>query len=167
MGVIMALPLSYASVTLADNTKKSNGEPEVTGTQFPITTLTPSNVAAQETLVGNLLTALAGIVIGRFVKNETVYARNQTGPQIPADSNLAQRENKWLVRYHDAVSYQKMSRSFGTADLTLLADNSEFLVLTSGAGAAFKTAFEAAVVSDYDASHAVVVDSVQFVGRNS
>lgn len=164
----MALPVSYHTITLADNTKKSNGEPETTSTRFPVITLTPANAAATITLMGNLRTALASLVIGRFVKNSIIYAENQTGPQTPADSVLAQRENKWLLRYHDAVTYQKFQVSVGTADLTALpATNTEFLDLTAGDGLALKTAFEAVVVSPADAANSVVLDSVQFVGRNS
>ena len=161
----MAIPLSHYTITLADNTAKSNGEPEVTSASVAITTLTPSNVAATGTLAGNLAAALAALVIGRFVKNEIVYARNLLG-STPADSQLAQRENKWLCRYHDATNYEKFVVSFGTADLTKLTDHSEFVDLTAGDGAAFKSAFEAVVVSPNDSSHATILDSMQFVGRN-
>lgn len=162
----MALPLSFWNQTLADNTLKPNGEPETTNTGFSIATLTPSSVAAAETAMGTLASAIQAIILGRVVQRELIYWRQQF-EKIPATSTLAQRENKWFLRYHDAVTYQKMTRSIGTADLTKLAGNSEFLVLGSGPGATLKTAFEAIVVSDYDPANAVVLDSVQFVGRNS
>lgn len=162
----MALPVSYYTMTLADNTKKPNGEPETTSSQVPIITLTPANVAATLTLAGNLQTALAAIVIGRFLKREATYDRTVLGNE-PAASNLAQRENKWLMRYHDATTFQKFQVSVGTADLTLLAGNSEFLDLTADEGLALKTAFEAVIVSPADSAHTVVLDTVQFVGRNS
>lgn len=162
----MTLPHSFYIITLADNTAKSNGEPEKTSTSVPVTSLTPANVAAQETLMGNLKTALAALVLGRFVQDETVYARNLLGT-TPADDPLAQRENKWLCRYHDATTFQKFQVSFGTADLSKHMTNSEFVDLSAGDGAAFKTAFEAVVVSPAAAEHAVVLDSMQFVGRNS
>lgn len=162
----MPLPLSFYSLTVADNTLKSNGEPETTSMTFPVTTLTPANVAAQITLAGNLKVALAAITLGNFLKDESTYSRNLLA-QGPAASNLAQRENKWLMRYHDGTTYQKFQLSIGTADLTLLPNNSEFLDLTAGDGLALKTAFEAVVVSPADSTHAVILDSVQFVGRNS
>lgn len=162
----MALPLSFWSQTMADNTRKSNGEIETTNVGFSVTTLTPANVAAQETLMGNLAAAIAGITLGNVVQRDLVYWRQQF-EKVPASSTLAQRENKWLLRYHDAVTFQKMTRSIGTADLAELPANSEFLALGSGSGAALKTAFEAIVVSDFDSSHAVILDSVQFVGRNT
>lgn len=163
----MPLPVSYYQITLADNTAKGNGEPETTSFEVPIITLTPANVAATATLAGNLKTALAGVVIGRFVKDTLTYDRAVNGAQIPATDPLAQRENKWLCRYHDATTFQKYQVSIGTADLSKHMDNSEFVDLTTGAGAAVKTAFEALIVSPADATHSVILDSMQFVGRNS
>lgn len=162
----MPLPFSFWSQTMGDNTRKPNGEPETTTMSVPITTLTPANAAATETLTGNLATAIAAITLGSLIKRELTYVRTEF-EKIPASSPLAQRENKWLLRYHDATSFQKASVSIGTADLTELTGNSEFLVLTSGNGAALKTAFEAVVVSPYDSTHSVILDSVQFVGRNT
>lgn len=162
----MAAPLSWLNVKIADNTAKADGSPETTSSSFPVTTMTPANAAAQITAQGNLLTALAGLTLGRYVQNETVYARNATGPQIPATDPLAQRENKWLMRYHDAVTYDKYQVSVGTADLSKHMANSEFVDLTAGDGLALKTAFEAVVVSPGNSANAVVLDSVQFVGRN-
>jgi len=163
----MALPVSFYSITLADNTVKQNGEPETTTMVVPCTTLTPANVAAQVTLGGNLRVALAAVVLGNFLKNETTYARTLTGVG-PAASTAAQRENKWLFRYHDETTFQKFQVSIGTADLAALPDHEEFLDLDDGGdGAALKTAFEAFVVSPSDPTHTVNLDSVQFVGRNT
>lgn len=162
----MPLPLSYYSFTVADNTVKPNGEPETSTMAIPVTTLTPANVAAQITLANNLQTAIAAVTLGNFLKSESTYARNLLGVG-PAASNLAQRENKWLMRYHDNTTFQKFQVSVGTADLSLLPDGSEFLDLEDTEGAALKTAFEAVVVSPADSTHTVTLDSVQFVGRNS
>lgn len=162
----MPLPLSYFSATVADNTQKSNGEPETSSFQVAITTLTPANVAATETLAGNLLSAIQAITIGANQNKVLTYARTILGAS-PAASTAAQRENKWLCRYHDATNYKKYVVSLPCADLTKLVSGSEFLVLTGGDGAAFKTAFEAVVVPPDDSSHTVVLDSVQFVGRNT
>ncbi len=162
----MAIPLSYFSATVADNTQKANGEPEVSSWQVAITTLTPANVAATETLCGNLLTAVQGVTLGNNQNKNITYARTILGAS-PAASTAAQRENKWLCRYHDATNFKKYVVSFPCADLTELVSGSEFLALGAGDGAALKTAFEAVVVPPDDSSHAVVLDSVQFVGRNS
>jgi len=162
----MALPLSFHSVSIADYTMKSNGEPETTSFVVPIITLTPANVAANETLCGNLRTAIQAVILGNQYQNEITYVKNVSA-KTPAASALAQRENKWLLRYHDATTGQKAQVSIGTADLTELAGNSEFLSLAAGNGLALKTAFEAIVVSPFNSSNAVVLDSVQFVGRNT
>lgn len=162
----MPLPLSWYSITVNDHTLKGNGQPETTSMQIPVTTLSPANVAAQITLANNLQTALAAITLGVFAKSESTYARNLLGVE-PAASPLAQRENKWLMRYHDATTFQKFQVSIGTADLTLINLNTEFLDLTVDEGLALKTAFEAVVVSPADSTHATVLDSVQFVGRNT
>lgn len=162
----MALPISFYAVTVADNSVKSNGQPETSSWRVPISTLTPANVAAKETAANDLLVAITAICIGQNNKSALTYAENLISV-VPAASQLAQRENKWLARYHDAATFQKFSVSWPCADLTELVSGSEFLVLTGGAGATLKTAFEAIVVSPGNSSNAVVLDSVQFVGRNA
>jgi len=162
----MALPVSFFTHTIADNTLKSNGQPETTSTEVAITTLNAGNVVAQQTLINDLAVAIAGITLGQ-VNKDTVILNRIPGVPGPSSNPLAQRENKYLVRYHDATTYQKMSVSYGTADLSLLTNNSEFLDLSGTEAAAFVTAFEAVVKSNFDPTHAVVVDSIQFVGRNS
>lgn len=163
----MAKPVSFGQVTIADNTAKSDGRPESASMEVPITTITPANQAATVTAWGNLLTAFAGVTLGRYIKNTLTLARDVTGAQIPATDPLAQRENKWLCRYHDATTFEQFVASLPTADLSLHIANSEFVDLTAGAGLAVKTAWEAVVVSPSDAAHAVVLDSMQFVGRNT
>lgn len=162
----MALPVSFYSQSIADNTKKSNGEAETTSWTVAVTQLTPANVAAQETAMGNLRSAVQALILGNTYRYEETYYVSLSA-NTPASSDLAQRENKWLLRYHDAVNGQKFQVSIGTADLTKKMANSEFVDLSTGAGATLKTNFEAVVVSPNDGSHAVVLDSVQFVGRNT
>jgi len=162
----MALPLSFLNVKLADNTVKTNGEPETTTWSVPVVTMSPANAAAQITAQGNLRAAVQALILGNPLQAETVYTRAMLG-NGPADDDLAQRENKWLLRYHDATTYQKAQVSIGTADLTKKMAHSEFVDLTGGDGAALKTAFEAVVVSPFNSSNAVILDSVQFVGRNT
>jgi hypothetical protein len=162
----MPLPTSFFSQTIGDNTVKSNGSPEITTYEVPITTLTAGNVTAKEVLIANLLAAVDAIILGQDQKTTIVWDRGIVG-STPAASQLAQRENKWLCRYHGNTLHQKFQVSIGTADLTQLPNHSEFLDLTGGVGAALKTAFEAIVVSPDDDSEAVTLDSVQFVGRNT
>lgn len=162
----MALPTSFYAVTVADNTLKPNGQPEVGSWSVPITTITAANHDAVSTACASLLTAVGALTIGNTIMHEVVAARVET-EKIPATDPLAQRENKWLARYHDATNSQLFRVSFPCADLTAHMDNSEFVDLSAGDGAALKSAFEAVVKSPNDASHSVVLDSLQFVGRNS
>jgi len=162
----MAVATSFFSMTIADNTLKSNGNPETTSAEVALTALNAGNLAAQATLIAALRTAVEGIILGNVVGQQTVQNRPVLA-NTPAASNLAQRENKWLVRYHGAITFQKFRVSYGTADLSLLPDHSEFLDLTTSPGDAFKDAFEAVVKNPNDQSEAVVVDTVQFVGRNT
>jgi len=162
----MALPVSFWTRTLADNTLKNNGNPETSTFRVAITTLTAANVVAQQALLTDLATDIASITLGQVNKTNLVY-EELPGVPGPSSNPLAQRENKWLCRYHDVSNNKKYDVSLPTADLSLLANNSEFLDLSINPGLAFKTSFEAVVKSPYDATHAVVLDSVQFVGRNT
>jgi len=162
----MALPVSFWSHTINDNTLKANGQPETTTMQLAVTTLTAANVAAQSALVINLENAVDGVTIGQPAKSEIVFERTTISAER-ADTPLAQRENKWLMRYHSNTLNQKFQVSIGTADLSLLPDGSEFLDLSADEGLALKTAFDAIVKSPNDAAEACTLDSVQFVGRNT
>jgi len=163
---IMALPVSYMTETYNDNTLKKNGEPESASIRLPIAEISAANLVAKLALVAALRTAMDDIVIGVDAKQEItlktdVFSRNR------APSQLAQRENKWLLRYHDTTTFQKYQASLPTADLTKLPDGSEFLDMAGTEGAALKAAFDAIVVSPGNGSNAVALDSAQFVGRNS
>ena len=156
----MSLPVSF----MEDQWKDYGGE--AARTKVAVTKLTAANYVAQKVLIDALATAVGGLVIGLHTEDTVIIDREHLANGF-ASSALAQRENKWLVRYHDATSNQKYRVEYPTADLTLLAANSEFLDLSAGAGQTFKTAFEAIVKSPADDSHTVVVDSVQFVGREA
>lgn len=163
----MALPVTYVSVEVADNTiNPKTSAPETATYSLALETATPANVATVLSNVGGLVAAFQGITIGRVIKQDFSYdvTKNE---KIPATSDLAQRENKWLCRYHDTTTFKKFAVSIPCADLTKKKPNSEFVDLTTGPGAAVKTAFEQVVVSPDDPTHAVVLDSIQFVGRNT
>lgn len=162
----MALPVSFYSQTIADNTKKGNGSPETSNWQVPVTTLTAANYVAKKALIDALAAAVAALVLGNLYISQVTIDR-ETGTPVPAASPLAQRENKLLLRYHDNTTFQKFQVSIPTFDLMALAGNSEFLVLTGGLGATLKSDFEAIVVSPDNSSNAVTLDSAQFVGRNT
>jgi len=163
----MALPLSSISMSVNDNTLSTKtGKPENASFQFNVNDISAANIVATLAAWTTFRTAINAIILG-VEKQESVVAYRTTSSNTRAASTAAQRENKWLCRYHDAVNSLPFSFSIPTADLSLLPDGSEYLDLADGGvGEAFKDAFEVVVKSPYDPTHAVILDSVQFVGRN-
>lgn len=163
----MALPTSFYVASIYDNTLKSNGLPEAATYRVPVTTLTAANLVAQSALILALQNAIDAITLGNVRK--TIIEQAVTEFAVGAATNvLAQRENKWLVRYHGNTLGQKFQMSIPTADLSQLPTHSEFLdIANPGVGADLVDAFEAIVKSPNDGAETVIVDSVQFVGRNT
>jgi len=162
----MAVPVSFNSWTYADNTVKSNGEPEFSVVELPIITLSAANLVATSGLVDNLTAAIEALVLGNLLKTNLVAERSLLSGSAAA-LQAAQRENKLLLRYIGSVTSQKFRASLPTFDLTKLPNHSEFVDLTADVGLALKTAFEAVVRSPNDATETVVLSSAQFVGRNT
>jgi hypothetical protein len=160
----MALPVSFYGLTQNDNTSKPRQESTNTG--VAITTLNVGNLTAQLALIAALENALEGICIGNPARSEIVLARTVIST-APASDPQAQRETKWLIRYHGTTLNEKFQVTLGTADLDQLTDGSEFLDLSGGTGAALVAAWAAIVKSPGDAAEATAIDSVQFVGRNT
>jgi hypothetical protein len=154
------------SWTYNDNTVKSNGAPESSNLEIAIIPLTAANVVATSTLVDNLTAAIEAVSLGNLAKTSLTFERDFIS-SAPASLQAAQRENKLLLRYHGSTSNRKMTKSIPCFDLTLLPNHSEFLDLTADEGLDLKTAFEAVVRNDQDESETVILDSAQFVGRNS
>jgi len=162
----MTVAKSFAGWTYYDNTLKSNGEPEASTLEVAIIPLTAGNVVATAGLVDALTTAIEAVSLGNLGKTNLVFERDPIS-SAPAALQAAQRENKLLLRYHGSTSNRKMRVSIPCFDLTLLPNHSEFLDLTADEGLDLKTAFEAVVRNDQDGAEAVILDSAQFVGRNS
>lgn len=156
----MAQPLSSAGETYRDY-----GTPgEKASFEITVVDLTAVNVAAQSGLLTTLWGAIDALVLGNIASRKIVFAQSNPDDTEVTDPT-AQRENKWLVRYHD-TSGRKFRVELPTANLALLTLGTEFLDLTDTDPAAFVTAFEAVAKSPDDQS-AVSVDSIQFVGRRS
>jgi len=162
----MAVAGSYMSWTYNDNTVKDSGAPESSNLEIAIIPLTAANVVATSTLVDNLTAAIEAVSLGNLAKTSLTFERDFIS-SAPAALQAAQRENKLLLRYHGSTSNRKMTKSIPCFDLTLLPNHSEFLDLTADEGLDLKTAFEAVVRNDQDESETVILDSAQFVGRNS
>jgi len=162
----MTLPVSFYSSTYNDHTARSNGQAETTNWEVPVTTITDLNIVAIGTAVAALQTAADALTLG-VKRGTSLIAQRVKNSVVLASSPLAQRENKWLVRYHGNTLQQAFQVSIGTADLTLVSGHSEFIDISVNPGLAFKNAFEAVVVSPDDEAESVTVDSIQFVGRNT
>lgn len=96
------------------------------------------------------------------IAEEAIGGAN-TGKSLIPES---QREKKYLFRYHRSSDAEfKYTRELPCADLNTLSSNGETIDLTAGVGLAVKTEFELNAIDPVDAS-AVVLDSIEFVGRN-
>jgi len=123
-----------------------------------------ANLALAAALKSALVTACLGQVV------QWSYGGIQTivNPSGKAASASAQRENKLLVRYHDAATLKVMTASIPTIDLpslTFLTDANDFVDITAAPIAALVAAWEAFVVNP-ETNNLTVVDSAQYVGRN-
>jgi hypothetical protein len=153
----MAYPVSFTSASWKDYSK------EVSHERLALVNLTAANIVAQTTLINALWTTAAALTLGNQFQQDILLSKTPIGLPTPATSPLAQRENKWLLRYHDANA-KNFTSEMPCADLTLLATNSDDIDTSGGAYIAFKTAFEAVVRSPDDLS-AVTLDGATFVGR--
>ncbi len=114
-------------------------------------------------------TALNAATLGQEV--QWAYGGVQTivNPSGKAASPSAQRENKLLIRYHDAVNLKVLTASIPTVDLPNLVfetDANDFVSLTSPAFmVSLKSAWEA-FVSNPETGNLTVIDSAEYVGRN-
>lgn len=133
--------------------------------QFPGPDVTSANIDTWLTETASLRTALEGITLGTVTKLTRVLSESPQPDTQPA-SQFAQRETKWLVRYHDAITGKKATLEVPTADLALLDPNSTGKAdMTNAAIVAFVTAFEAFVVGPD--GNAAEVDELVHVGRNN
>jgi len=156
----MAAPVSFFSQSLNDfsDEKSSWG--------VAIANQSAANVVAQQALLATLITATAAISLMASIKEETTFIRTLHAGAQPSNP-LAQRENKWLVRYSGDATFKRFSVEIPGADLSLLstAPQSDFMDPTSTEYTDFVSAFEAVVKSPDDPTESVTVINIQFVGR--
>lgn len=159
----MARPTASMSSTRQDYGTVGTGTGGEKGTWgVPVPAINAGNIAATNTALAALRLAVEGLTLGEEVHATTTSFIFDATAEVT--DPLAQRENKWLVRYHDPAG-NKFQVELPCAKLALLDTGTEFLDLTGTEAAAFVTAFEAIVVSPLDASTPVVVDSIQYVSR--
>lgn len=154
-------------VSLRDKTKEITTHTVYTG---EITALTIAGLLPQ---MGAYNTAVNNLTLGVLAKTrwgeETIHSND------PAASNLAQRENKLLITYRDAVTEKPYQVSIGTIDLSVLhfmpgAGDSVAFLEEDGATdevIAWVAAFVAMCKSPDNEANAVEVLGMRYVGRNS
>lgn len=130
--------------------------------QFRGVSLAAANFDAQVTLANNLETALADLTLATMHKRTRVASEAVLSTSAPDPG--VQRESKWLVTYRDNVTGKKYRLEIPGADTTLLEEGTDRLSHAAAEYTAFKTAFEAYVVSE--AGNATVLEELIHVGRN-
>lgn len=153
----MARPVSSFGIGFRDYSK------ETSRFSVFVTTITAANQVAELVLINALEAAIIAVTLGRAQKDEIVLERATLSALLPTSPD-AQREKKWLVRYHDAVTGTPYQREIPCADLSTLAANTDFMDTGAGVFAALKTAWEA-VVRSPDDNNLTVLDTLEFVGR--
>jgi hypothetical protein len=112
-----------------------------------------------------LYNALGGVIIGtRSTFFLVTEAQKDAGSQaLPADQ-FAQRETKWLASYTDDVTGTLHRLELPCADLDIAVGGTQLANLETGAGATFKAAWDASILSP--AGNASTLNSMRHVGRN-
>jgi hypothetical protein len=125
--------------------------------------------AANNTLAEALNTALNNATLGQEVQWSYGGIQTIVNPSGKASSASAQRENKLLIRYHDAVNLKVMTATIPTIDLPNLVfetDANDFVSLSSPSFmSGLVTAWQAFVVNP-ETNNLTIIDSAQYVGRN-
>src|SRR5262245_34292412 len=146
----MSVPVSRIEQSYKDYSK------ETSRLRLFVTTLTAANLVAQQALHATLFTKLDALTLGLEQKETTILSSSVVNV-TPATNPLAQRENKWLLRYHASVSRKNFTAELPCANLTLLdPNNTDFIDKTQTAWTDLKSAFEAVVV-DPDDGGAVIL----------
>lgn len=155
----MAAPVSSVSFTWRDY----NGESAVE--HVFINTLTAGNIVAQTTAINTLANALEAVTLGNMASQTITLSRTPIDGTLPTNP-FAQRETKWLLRYHSASALKRFVSEVPNADLSLLTPNTDLADMTGAEFAALKTIWEQ-VVRDPDDNELTILDSAQHVGRNT
>lgn len=126
-----------------------------------------------DTLADNLIqvtafnTAIVGAVLGQEIKWSWDGEHVVNPVAIPASAS-AQRENKLLVRYHDSVTFKKLTATIPTINLPVLifeTDAHDFVSKTSPSSIALITTEWSSTVVNPETGNLTIVDSFEFVGR--
>lgn len=120
------------------------------------------NFDAQRALQNTLRDATNAIVLTNLDRYAVEALSSPQQAEKPANA-FAQREIKWLVRYHDVVTQNRQTVEIPGADLSKLIAGTELADMTDTDVAAFVSAFEA-YVKTAD-GNAPSVDEIVYVSR--
>lgn len=125
---------------------------------------------ANQALRTSFVTALDAAVLGVLIQSDYGGELRIVNPVAKAASASAQRENKLLVRYYDSVTFAKFTASIPTIDLPQLVFETDARDFVSQASPAFivtlKSTWQAFIVNP-ETNNLTVIDSMEFVGRNT
>lgn len=154
-----------AGFTMIDNT----AEKSVFSMNVGI--VTAASLPGLLTNLGQFETALEAVVLTNIFKKRLLVYDNSGATPVPPASTSAQVEKKWLVHYHDSQELfgavpnvffgNKYTCEIAGADEALLVSGTDFMNITTGVGATFKTEFESCFLAPSGGT--LVVDSVEFV----
>lgn len=137
---------------------------ETSTVSFEGTTIDELNLVVQDGMMDALMTAVNGVSLGVIFKDTRIFDYGLIAGAAPNDKD-AQREKKWLVRMHDAVTFKKHTLEIPCADLSLLDDqNKGQMDKTLGAYTDLEGAIQNFIRTEI--GNPVIVDEVVFVGRN-
>lgn len=123
------------------------------------------NNTAAATFEAAVAAACLGVPVKWSYQNEHIL-----NPVDKASSASAQRENKLLIRYHGVTSLQKFTAAIPTINLPVLVfltEANDFVNMTTPAAIATLVTQWQAFVTNPNDGNAVIVDSLEFIGRNS
>lgn len=152
------------SIAVASRTYQDYGG-EVSTMKVNSTPVTAANFTAQQGLLTDLWSAADAITLGGMIRNQWGNVFTDPNPVLPSNT-AAQRENKWLVTYHDTTTGKKYWLEVPCADTAQLDPNDRDHAHIGDADVVddFVAAFNAVVRSEFD--NAVLVDEITYVGRN-
>lgn len=164
------MPQNTASFTIEDY------DFEKSRTGVNIGPLTVTNFTAKRAAIDDYKAALPGIILGEIRQSNINETFAESSDAVT--DTAAQRESKWLVTLRDVTQFFDVGNTisnpgFGdlfqievpTANVGLLAGNSDMLDLTLTDVAAYVTALEAVANSPTGGNECEVV-KIQHVGRN-
>lgn len=137
---------------------------ESSSVSIPCVEIDAVNYVAKAAEMDAFTLAVKGVSLGYNYKESRVMDAFIT-PGVPPVDTDAQREKKWLVQMHDAVSGKAHTMEIPCADLSLLDTQARSVMdKTKAEYISLRDAIQALYLTDM--GNAVVVDDVVFVGRN-